>query len=76
MKKLLLAISIVSMMISCVQDPNKFVIAHRVDGNDTTTLRIIRVNKAFQIGDVVVPYSKDNKDTFRFKIVREYIRRN
>ena len=75
MKKQLLAILTIGMMVGCtsIEDSNKFVIAHRVDGTDTTTLRIIRVNKNFRIGDVVYPIIPKG-DSIKFKIVRECIR--
>jgi hypothetical protein len=67
MKKVLL-IMIVSMGVlsSCVEERNRYVIAHRVDGNDTTTLQIVRVDKNFQVGEVVFPVN----GKFKYKIVR------
>ena len=67
MKKVLLII-IVSMGVlsSCIEERNKFVVGHRVDGNDTTTLQIIRVDKNFQIDEVVFPVN----GKFKYKIVR------
>jgi hypothetical protein len=67
MKKVLL-IMIVSMGVlsSCVQERNKYVVGHRVDGNDTTTLQVVRVDKNFQVGEVVFPVN----GKFKYKIVR------
>lgn len=67
MKKTL-AIIIVSMGVlsSCVEERNRYAVGHRVDGNDTTTLQIIRVDKNFQVGEIVFPIN--NK--FKYKIVR------
>ena len=47
MKKVLLAILTIGMMVSCVEERNRYVIAHRVDGNDTTSLQIIRVDREY-----------------------------
>jgi hypothetical protein len=66
MKKVLLAILTIGMMVSCVEERNRYVIAHRVDGNDTTSLQIIRVDKNFEVGEVVFPVN----GKFRYKIVR------
>ena len=66
MKKVLLAILTIGMMASCVEERNRYVIAHRVDGNDTTTLQIVRVDKNFQVGEVVFPVN----GKFKYKIVR------
>jgi hypothetical protein len=67
MKKTLL-IMIVSMGVlsSCLEDRNRNVVAHRVDGNDTTSLQIIRVDKNFEVGEVVYPVN----NRFKYKIVR------
>ena len=51
---------------SCVEERNRYVVGHRVDGNDTTSLQIIRVDKNFEVGEVVFPVN----DKFRYKIVR------
>ena len=63
---LLLAIVVIGMMTSCVEERNRFVVAHRVDGDDTTTLQIIRVDKNFEVGEVVYPVN----NRFKYKIVR------
>ena len=68
---LLLAIVVIGMMTSCVEERNRFVVAHRVDGDDTTTLQIIRVDKNFEVGEVVIP----NGMRFKYKIVR-VVRKN
>jgi hypothetical protein len=67
MKKLIL-IMIVSMGVlsSCVEERNRYAVGHRVDGNDTTSLQIIRVDKNFEVGEVVFPVN----GKFRYKIVR------
>ena len=67
MKKALL-IMIVSMGVlsSCVEERNRYVVGHRIDGNDTTTLQIVRVDKNFQVGEVVFPIN----GKFKYKIVR------
>jgi hypothetical protein len=72
MKKVLL-IMIVSMGVlsSCVEERNRYVVGHRVDGNDTTSLQIIRVDKNFEVGEVVFPVN----GKFKYKIVR-FSRRN
>ena len=51
---------------SCVEERNRYVVGHRVDGNDTTSLQIIRVDKNFEVGEVVFPVN----GKFRYKIVR------
>ena len=56
---------------SCVEERNRFVVAHRVDGDDTTTLQIIKVDRNFEVGEIVIP----NGNRFKFKIVR-VVRRN
>jgi hypothetical protein len=66
MKKIVLAIFTIGMMVSCVEERNRYVIAHRVDGNDTTSLQIIRVDKNFEVGEVVYPVN----GKFKYKIVR------
>jgi len=66
MKKVLLAILTIGMMVSCVEERNRYVVAHRVDGNDTTSLQIIRVDKNFEVGEVVYPVN----GKFKYKIVR------
>jgi len=66
MKKVFLAILTIGMMVSCVEERNRYVIAHRVDGNDTTSLQIIRVDKNFEVGEVVYPVN----GKFKYKIVR------
>jgi|688.fasta_scaffold2105409_1 hypothetical protein len=75
MKKVILAILTIGMMVSCVEEPNKFVIVRRYDGNDTITKRIISVNKNFKIGDVIIPFGVKG-DSVRFKIVEECRRRS
>jgi len=70
MKKTLIAISTIGMMVSCVESPNKFVMVHRVDGNDTTSLKMISVNRNFRVGDVMIPNNVKG-DSVKFKIVRE-----
>jgi hypothetical protein len=67
MKKTLL-IMIVSMGVlsSCVEERNRYVVGHRIDGNDTTTLQIVKVDKNFQVGEVVFPIN----GKFKYKIVR------
>jgi len=50
---------------SCVEERNRTVIAHRVEG-DTTILELVRVDKNFQVGELVVPINKKHK----YKIVR------
>ena len=51
---------------SCIEERNRYVVGHRVDGNDTTTLQVVRVDKNFQVGEVV--FSVNGK--FKYKIVR------
>lgn len=70
-KTLIVAIAIIGMMTSCVEERNRFVVAHRVDGDDTTTLQIIKVDRNFEVGEVVIP----NGNRFKFKIVR-VVRKN
>ena len=66
MKKVLLAILTIGMMVSCVEERGKFVIARNVSG-DTTTLHKVKVDKDFKPGEVVFPINKQS----RVKIVRE-----
>jgi len=63
----LIAIAIIGMMTSCTENTTKMVIAHRVDGNDTTTLHKVKVDREFKAGEIVYPINLMNK----FKIVRE-----
>jgi hypothetical protein len=72
MKKALLIMAVsMGVLSSCVEERNRFVVAHRVDSDDTTTLQIIRVDKTFEVGDVVIP----NGLKFKYKIVR-IVRKN
>jgi hypothetical protein len=66
MKKIILIV-IVSMGVlsSCVEERNRTVIAHCMEG-DTTILELVRVDKNFQVGELVVPINKKHK----YKIVR------
>jgi len=66
MKKVILAIFTIGMMVSCVEDRTKYVIARNISG-DTTTLHRERVDREFKVGEVVFPINKLNK----MKIVRE-----
>ena len=66
MKKVLLAILTIGMMVSCIEERTKFVIAHSVSG-DTLTLYKVKVDKDFKPGEVVFPINKLTK----VKIVRE-----
>ena len=66
MKKVLLAILVIGMMASCVEERGKFVIARNVVG-DTITLHKVQVDKDFKPGEVVFPINKLSK----VKIVRE-----
>jgi hypothetical protein len=70
-KAVVIATAVIGMMTSCVEERNRFVVAHRVDSDDTTTLQIIRVDKTFEVGDVVIP----NGLKFKYKIVR-IVRKN
>lgn len=65
--RILIAITIIGMMSSCVENTTKMVVAHRVDGNDTTTLHKVKVDREFKVGEIVYPINVMNK----FKIVRE-----
>ena len=66
MKRVSLAILAIGMMVSCVEERGKFVIARNVSG-DTTTLHKVKVDKDFKPGEVVFPINKLSK----VKIVRE-----
>ena len=66
MKKTLIAVAIIGMMTSCIEEKNRFVVAHRTKG-DTTTLQMVRVDKNFQVGEIVIPAGFDST---KFKIVR------
>jgi hypothetical protein len=66
MKKVILAIFIIGMMVSCVEDRTKYVIVRNISG-DTTTLHKVVVDKDFKPGEVVFPINKLSK----VKIVRE-----
>jgi hypothetical protein len=66
MKKVILAILTIGMMVSCVENRTKYVIARNISG-DTTTLHRERVDREFKVGEVVFPINKLNK----MKIVRE-----
>ena len=66
MKKVLLAILTIGMMVSCIEERTKFVIARNVSG-DTLTLHRVKVDKDFKPGEVVFPINKLS----RVKIVRE-----
>jgi len=70
-KAVVIATAVIGMMTSCVEERNRFVVAHRVDGDDTTTLQIIKVDRNFEVGEIVIP----NGNRFKFKIVR-VVRRN
>ena len=65
-KVLLIMIASMGVLSSCVQERNKYVVAHRIKG-DTITLQIIKVNKNFNVGDVVIPLGLDSN---KYKIVR------
>jgi hypothetical protein len=65
-KAVLIATAVIGMMTSCVEERNRFVVAHRIKG-DTTTLQMIKVNRNFQVGEVVIPVGLDST---KFKIVR------
>lgn len=68
MKTRLLTFAVViGMMSSCIESTTKMVVAHRVDGNDTTTLHKVKVDREFKVGEIVYPINLMNK----FKIVRE-----
>lgn len=66
MKRVSLAIIIIGMMVSCIEERTKFVIVRNVSG-DTTTLHKVKVDKDFKPGEVVFPINKLSK----MKIVRE-----
>lgn len=66
MKKALLVILTIGMMVSCVEERGKFVIARNVSG-DTITLHRLQVDKDFKPGEVVFPIRTLGK----VKIVRE-----
>jgi len=67
MKKALLIMAVsMGVLSSCVEERNRYVVGHRIDGNDTTTLQIVRVDKNFQVGEVVFPIN----GKFKYKIVR------
>lgn len=66
MKKTLIAVAIIGMMTSCIEEKNRFVVAHRIKG-DTTTLQIVKVDRNFQVGEIVIPAGFDST---KFKIVR------
>jgi hypothetical protein len=70
-KAVVIAMTLIGMMSSCVEERNRFVVAHRFDGDDTTTLQIIKVNKNFEVGEVVIPDGLK----FKYKIVR-VVRKN
>lgn len=65
-KAVVIATAVIGMMSSCVQDNTKYVIAHRVDG-DTITLHKIRVDRSFNVGEIMFPIN----GTTKFKIIRE-----
>jgi len=66
MKKVLLAILTIGMMVSCIEERGKYVIARNISG-DTTTLHRVKVDKEFNVGEVVFPINTLNK----VKIIRE-----
>ena len=67
MKKIaIIAVGFIGMMTSCIEEKNREAVAHRIKG-DTTTLQVVRVNKNFNVGEVVVPAGYDST---KFKIVR------
>jgi hypothetical protein len=70
-KAVVIATAVIGMMTSCVEERNRFVVVHRVDGDDTTTLQIRKVDRNFEVGEVVIP----NGDRFKYKIVR-IVRKN
>jgi hypothetical protein len=65
-KVLLIVIASMGVLSSCVEERTRYVIAHRVDGNDTITLQVVRVDKNFQVDEVVFPVN----GKFKYKIVR------
>ena len=65
-KQALIAVSIIGMMSSCTEEKNREAVAHRIKG-DTTTLQIVRVDRNFNVGEIVIPAGFD---TTKFKIVR------
>jgi hypothetical protein len=65
-KAVVIAMTLIGMMTSCVEDKTKYVIAHLIKG-DTTTLHKVRVEREFKVGEIVIPVNKIDK----FKIVRE-----
>jgi hypothetical protein len=70
MRTTLLAIAIIGMMTSCIQDKTKYVIAQRIEG-DTLTLQKIRVFREFQVGEIVYGLNGTREGSNKFKIVRE-----
>ena len=67
MKKALLIMAVsMGVLSSCVEERNRFVVAHRIKG-DTTTLQMIKVNRNFQVGEIVIPVGLDST---KFRIVR------
>ena len=66
MKKVILAIFTIGMMVSCIENRTKFVIARNISG-DTITLHRVKVDKDFKPGEVVFPINTLNK----VKIIRE-----
>jgi hypothetical protein len=64
-KGLLIMIVSMGVLSSCVEDRNRNVIAHCMEG-DTTILENVRVDRNFQVGELVVPINKKHK----YKIVR------
>jgi len=70
MKKTLIAISTIGMMVSCVEDRTKDVIAKRIEG-DTITTHKIRVYRDFKVGETVYALNGTREGTNKFKIVRE-----
>jgi hypothetical protein len=67
---LLLAIVVIGMMTSCIQEKTKYVIAKRIEG-DTLTLQRIRVFRDYQVGEVVFGLNGAREGSNKFKIVRE-----
>jgi hypothetical protein len=70
MRTTLLAIVVIGMMTSCIQEKTKYVIAKRIEG-DTLTLQKIKVYRDFKVGEVVFPINGITEGTNKFKIVRE-----
>ena len=64
-KTLLIIIATMGVLSSCLEERNRNVIAHCMEG-DTTILETVRVDKNFQVGELVVPINKKHK----YKIVR------